>query len=270
MRRCRPLLGAYVEIAVESDTATAGKAIARAFDAVAEVGRLMSYHDPDSDLSLVNREACGRPVRVHPWTIRVLRAAQRIHSATRGLFDCSVAAALVRDGVLPDHGYFAHGEGSPADIVFSATEVRFNRPMTLDLGGIAKGFAVDRAVAALRHAGIAAGSVNAGGDMRVFGPAAYDIHLRDPADPSRLIRAGALNDGACATSAAYFSRRVVGNRMVCDLIDPRDGASIETARSFTVLAPTCMVADALTKVAALAGSEAARLLAPFRAKALVL
>src|SRR5258708_22076766 len=83
----------------------------------------------------------------------------------------------------------------------SDNRVAFDTPLALDLGGIAKGFAVDRAVAVLRRHGIRAAVVNAGGDLRAIGPA-VPIHLRDPVDPSVVRFAGMLQDGAIATSSA--------------------------------------------------------------------
>ena len=103
IRRARPLLGTFVEIEV----AGAGKsemnaAIDAAFEAVASVHRLMSFHDPDSDVGRLNREARVRPVRVHAWTFRVLEAAVELHRRSNGIFDISVAAALQAMGLLPD------------------------------------------------------------------------------------------------------------------------------------------------------------------------
>ena len=248
IRRARPLLGTLVEIRAAAD----GAAVAQAFQAIAQVHGLMSFQDEASELSQLNREAWRRPVQVHPWTWRVLAAACWLHAHSGGAFDCA----------LPD----------AADARMDAVEllprrtVRFRRRLRLDLSGIAKGFAVDRATDRLRRGG-SDGLVNAGGDLRVFGTEAQAITVRDPDAPQRLRPLGSLADGACATSAPYFSE-LGGNWSVRD---PRGGASPRRYRSVSVLAPTCLRADALTKVVWVRGAEAAApLLARLRAEAIVL
>src|ERR1700730_1507068 len=101
-RRARPLLGTFVEIevagAVKSEM---NAAIDAAFEAVASVHRLMSFHEPGSDVSRLNREASVRPVSVHAWTYRVLEAAVEMHRRSNGMFDIAVAPTLQAMGRLP-------------------------------------------------------------------------------------------------------------------------------------------------------------------------
>ena len=127
-------------------------AIDAAFLAIAHVHRLMSFHDPESEVSRMNRDACYKRVRVHPWTWRVLKSAQEFSRNTNGIFDITMAGQLVKWNYLPA-GYGARfGRGSWRDIILEATgHVRFRRPLLIDLGGIAKGFAVDRAVEILKR-----------------------------------------------------------------------------------------------------------------------
>src|SRR5690242_21095405 len=94
--RCRPLLGTFVEITAAGPAVAAHRAIDRAFRAVERVHRLMSFHDPESDVSRINRAGRRDAVRVHAQTWRVLERAQSLAEATRGLFDVTVAAQLVR------------------------------------------------------------------------------------------------------------------------------------------------------------------------------
>jgi FAD:protein FMN transferase len=138
--------------------------------------------------------------------------------------------------------------------------VRFRRPAAIDLGGIAKGFAVDRAVDAMRCEGAASGVVNAGGDLRVFGGEPSLLHVRHPREPGRLLPAGALRDAAFATSADTFARRRWRGRAVSPLLDPTSGRPCVRARSASVRAPTCLVADALTKVVMILGRRSAPIL----------
>ena len=168
----------------------------------------------------IGRLRGGRRLALDPWTRRVLERAEEMRLATEGLFDCAAC------------GYA--------------------------LDGIAKGFAVDRAVAALQSAGIRAGVVNAGGDLRVFGEAFEEVYVRQPQLPDRLLHIGRLRNAAVATSAATL------------LVDPRPARRAPRAAGATVIAADCMTADALTKPCLLEPEQAQQLAARFCAHALVL
>ncbi len=162
VRRCRPLLGTFVDVACQG---SAG-AIGRAFAAIEKVHRLMSFHDTTSDVARLNRDASCKPVKVHPWTWRVLKCAEEFSSKSDGVFDIPVGQQLVKLGYLPRFHKRFGGCGSWEDILLDdECSVRFRRPLVVDLGGIAKGFAVDRAVEALKDNGVTGGIVNAGGDF---------------------------------------------------------------------------------------------------------
>jgi thiamine biosynthesis lipoprotein len=266
------MLGTIVEIRADAPLCAAtAAAIESGFAAIARVERLMSVHAPDSELSLLNRHAFERTIPVDPWTYTVLAAAQRFWQASGGLFDCTIAPILARHGFLPPE--IAREDTLPATqadvLLLDDGRVRFRRPLMLDLGGIAKGFAVDRAVEALQQNGIESGAVNGGGDLRVFGLRAEPIHLRDPAHPTALIMAGWLRDGAIASSASYFARRRWNRDWVAPIVDPRSGAPRPADnRSVSVIAPDALTADALTKPVTLNGAAATDLLAQFGARAL--
>jgi thiamine biosynthesis lipoprotein len=267
--RCRPLLGTYVEIRVrEPRHACAFLALEHAFAAVEQVQALMGFHDPASDLSRLNRFAHGHPQHVHPWTHRVLRLAARLRRESAGVFDPAVAPRLVENGLLPrpDGAPEPDRHATMLDVeLLEHSRVRFRKPLWLDLGGIAKGFAVDAAVATLRAHGVRTGAVNAGGDLRVFGEESQSVHLRDPAQPARTRPLGALRNGACATSGGYFMEEREGGWAT---FDPRGGPRRRSG-SISVVAPRCAVADALTKIVALAPASLTRvLLRRYRAEAL--
>src|SRR5437016_5308813 len=102
IRRARPLLGTFVEIAVAAETVDAAEAaVEAAYAAVATVHRLMSFHEAESDVSWLNRGAASGAVRVRGWTYQVLEAARDLHRRSGGMFDIAVAPALQRLGVLP-------------------------------------------------------------------------------------------------------------------------------------------------------------------------
>ncbi len=233
IRRCRPLLGTFVEI-----TADRPAAIDAGFAAVARVHVLMSAHDPASDVSRANAAAHRAPVAVDPLTAEVVAAALAWAAASDGGFDPTVGGRQRAAGQLPVHAGdpAPDGEATWRDISLDDGQLRFARPLALDLGGIAKGFAVDRAVAALRAAGATAGLVNAGGDLAGFG-ADWPVTLvgsdRDAVATTRV------RDAALATSA--------GTPAAADRFAhlPFRLATIDSA---TVTAPRCIDADVLAKL----------------------
>ncbi|WP_407166002.1 FAD:protein FMN transferase [Bradyrhizobium sp. ORS 111] len=276
LRRARPLLGTFVEIEV---AAAAGPetdaAIDAAFDAVAEVHRLMSFHEYDSDVSRLNRDAGVRATRVHAWTFQVLEAAVEMHRRSGGVFDVTVAPELQAVGLLPglDGDPVIMPERRVTDAIELSPEqtVRFRSPaITIDLGGIAKGFAVDRAVEVLRGFDISGGLVNAGGDLRAFGQGPRTIHLRDPRDPLRLLARIELTDEALASTARRFDLIDDAAPGVSAIIDPSTGKPTGAVAGATVRAPSCMIADALTKVVMISGTGAGDLLAHCGASALLI
>src|SRR6266481_9993536 len=214
VRRARPLLGTFVEIAASGAPRNdLHEAIGRAFETVAVVHRLMSFHDRDSDVSRLNREAATRLVRIHPWTYEVLRLSSELYAASDGLFDIAVADELQRLDLLPrlddsvPQPVARTKTRSPSVELLSRDCVRFTHAaVTIDLGGIAKGVAVDRAVATLRACGVPQGLVNAGGDIAVFGPEAVAVHVRDPRHPGRTLLHVEIRDEAIASSANAFDR----------------------------------------------------------------
>ena len=197
LRRCRPLLGTFVEIQADSEAA-----IEAGYTAIAEVHRLMSAHEPDSDLSRVNCLAHLGPVQLHPWTALVLEGALFWAKESQGAFDpVRAGKAALESGYLPRYP----GQPEPTAAHWSWLElqgrsVRLLKPGCIDLGGIAKGFAVDRAIEALRRAGADRGLVNAGGDVAAFGPQPCPVQIADPLTRSPGIEI-ALDNEALATSA---------------------------------------------------------------------
>jgi thiamine biosynthesis lipoprotein len=269
--RCRPLLGTYVEITVEhSDQNQAQTSIHAAFNAIERVHRWMSFHDPDSEVSKLNRSALDQGVLVSSQTYQVLKFAKELHELSDGIFDISIGSDLVGQHLLPSHKFllgFQEYNGRTCDIqLFPNGKVRFLKPLCIDLGGIAKGFAVDQAVAVLQEQGIESGMVNAGGDMRCFGAEDFPVHVRHPKDPGLMLSLPALNNSALATSAnSYDEQEWEGP--ICPHVHGKTRAPLRQPFSVSVNAPTCMIADALTKVI-LAGDQGSfMVLSRFNARA---
>lgn len=273
LRRARPLLGTLVEVraAAPWPEAQLHAAIDTAFAAVERVQALMSFHDPASGLSALNRDAVHGAVTVDPELHDVLAAALELSRRSEGAFDVCVAPRLEEWGYLPAVNAPTVFDADWRDIeLLGDGRVRFQRPLRIDLGGIAKGYAVDQAIAALRRAGVEQALVNAGGDLRALGQGPWTVSLRHPQSPAQSAHALHLAEEALATSANYFSRRLHGAGEVSPLLDPRSGRPWLGADSVSVRAPDCLHADALTKVVLFAAPELAeQVLAHYGAQAYV-
>ena len=222
MRRARPLLGTLVEVGAWTADEPAVQA---AFDAIARLQARLSRFEPGSELSRFHALEAGQSLDIAPDSAQLLQSAWALHLQSDGLFDIT------------------QGTG-PADWhVVGLRLHKRSRDVRLDLGGIAKGHAVDLAVAALQSHHVVSGWVNAGGDLRAFGDAELPIHLRDEVQGG--VRAFArLSDGAFASS-------------------------VFAGRHVSVAAPSCRWADALTKVVAGSGNATHRLLAQHGAQAFI-
>ena len=233
LRRARPMLGTLVEIgAVDRADSTSSTAIASAFDRVAGIESRLSRFIATSAIARFNDAPAGTCIEVDAETRRLLAAARDLHDASDGLFDITLGSGAT--------GWRCDASG----LRKLAASVR------LDLGGIGKGFAVDAAIEALRAGGVAAGWVNAGGDLRVFGPLTLPIDLRDEASGG-VRRFAMLDDGAFATSRLSLAANG-------DDAGPRHAS---------VAAPECLWADALTKVVIASGDATHPLLARYEARA---
>lgn len=258
-KRCRPLIGTFVEISADREDA-----IEAAFEAIAQVHRLMSAHEPDSDVSRINRLAHQRPVEVEDWTARVLERALYWAKQSGGAFDPVRAGkgALAR-GAIPRHRDQPQPEASHWTwLELQGRSAQLLKPGCIDLGGIAKGFAVDRAIEALRRGGCTHGLVNAGGDMRGFGAHSSPVTVVEPRERRPLAVVDLLNS-AMATSGGLPDDQ---GRLSFEHL----GGTNPRWSSVTVVAVTACDADALTKILWAAGDDAVRLLHASGSKALAI
>ena len=260
-RRCRPLLGTFVEVTCEHD-----RIADAAFAAVGRVQALMSAHDPTSDLGAINAGAHRGGVRVHRWTREVIARALDWARLSGGAFDpVRAGGRAIALGFLPRHPGQPEPDGQAdwTGLHVEGDRIRLEAAACIDLGGIAKGFAVDKAVEAMTAAGAACGLVNAGGDVRGFGPEPWPITIVDPVSrrPAVEVR---LAEMALATSAALPGESPSG-------LDFRHLMGAGRGRlSTTVRAPSACDADALTKIVMAGSGTALSCLAAAEASALVL
>ncbi|WP_088210942.1 FAD:protein FMN transferase [Shewanella sp. Shew256] len=257
IRRAKPLLGTLVEIAAESaaehnahpslDESALQAAITAAFSRVAHIGRLLSFHQQDSELNLLNRQP-GQWIALSPDSLRVLKLAKWFGRASDNLFNCTVGGEMMSRGALPAYlGMPLLLQGDWRDIEIQADKARLARPLILTLDGIAKGYAVDMAVSELRRAGVCGGWVNAGGDLKVFGSASLNVLCRGPNGLSQKIN---VSNTAFASSrvSQQLSHDYPALLLPTGNLDEQQCVG-DQERVVSVRAPFAWRADALTKVA---------------------
>ena len=268
VRRARPILGTLVEISLtgrrESELHDAA---AHAFAEIERVHDLMSLHSAGSDLFRLNNAPVGSHVQINARTWCVLELALDICHDSDGVFNVGVGGEMMARGDVPWMvSRLPDSKATFRDIELLPDRcVRFRRALVIDVGGIAKGYAVDSAVRVLQDHGVLAGCVNAGGDLRAFGDEVVTVQVRDPLDPSVARAHVDLRDRALATSANYANSH--GFNAAGVVLDPRVGASVVSGRSASVRAQSCAVADALAKCVLVLGEASAPLLRRYRADA---
>lgn len=247
----------------------------RAEAALSEIRRLeslMTTWKPDSEVSQVNANAGQKAVRVSPEVYDVISRAQGFSKLSLGAFDVSFYALrglwFFDDDVqpvLPDKEEIR--KRLPL-IDYRAIELRptdrtvrlLKKGMAMNLGGLGKGYAVDAAVRRLKAGGILAGSVQAGGDLAVFGKregGPFWAGIRDPrsADPTDSFAVCQIQDHAFSTAGDYERAFVKDGKRYHHILDPRTGWPAKGARSVTIYAQDATTADGLDDIVLMVGKE---------------
>lgn len=268
MRGEEAIMGTAIAVELWSADRFAGQA---AIDAVmAEMHRIneaMSPVKPTSELSLINREAGHRPVPVSPEMFTLLSRALEFSKLSGGAFDITYAGVGhlydYRAGVCPSDEQVAAAREAVGYQYLQLDplerSVRFLRPgMRIDLGGFAKGHAVDNAAAILASRGVQHAIVSAGGDSRVIGDRRgrpWTIGVRDPRQAGGVVALLPLEDVAVSTSGDYerfFERNGVRHH---HLLDPRTGRSPRGVHSVTIIGPDGLTTEGLSKTVFVLGVE---------------
>lgn len=271
--RTAAIMGTRIYVEVWADDAAQGNA---AIDAVmAEMRRidaLMSHYKPDSELSQINLRAAAEPVKVDPELFDLIRLSTHFSEITAGAFDITYASV----GYLYNYPLHEHPSEEqikaalPAvnwrNLVLDAEHhtVRFaHAGMRIDLGGIGKGYAVDRGVALLKARGITNAIVTAGGDSRLIGDhrgrqwLVSIAHPDEPHNPDKVVTRIPLSDAAISTSGDYERYFDEDGVRYHHIIDPHTGRSASKVRSATIIGPTATETDGMSKTAFVLGPEKA-------------
>ena len=269
----REVMGTLADVtAVAADEQTARAAVEAAYARLEHVNRLMSDYRDDSEIGRLNGLPAGAGLAVSPETFGVLRRARAISEATGGAFDptCRPLVALWKqagkDRRLPDDAALEQTLARVGwDKIELTTATRMvtkkAENMQIDLGGIAKGYALDLAAAAMRGAGASGGLVDVGGDVLAVGHRAdgspWRVGVQHPFESGILLKL-ILTNRAVATSGNQQRFTVIDGKRYSHIIDPRTGRPAEQAPSVTVIALDGITADAWATVFSVLAVEEGR------------
>lgn len=255
----------YTIVAYGPDATTLRQATTAALDEVDRIDRLMSHYKPDSPLSRLNREAAQQPVATEPELYNFLAECVRYSRLSEGAFDITVGALMKAWGFFRGEGRFPSAAELAAARARTGYQhlrldhnnhsVAFAQPgLELDLGGIAKGYAVDRAVAVLKQHGIRAALVSAGGST-IYGLGAppenargWDVQIQDPVDARKTALTVYLKNRALSVSGSYEKFFELNGTRYSHIFDPRTGRPVPDLLSVAVLTETGTAGDALDNV----------------------
>lgn len=264
-------------VVIAKDPNTAEICVRAAIKSINMVDDLMSDYKSDSEIGRVNSEASEKPVPIEEWTYEVIKRSIEFSKLTDGAFDITVGSLVdlfrleKKTGIAPSEELIADAKSKVGyeKLILddSNMTVQFAvKGMRLDLGGIAKGYAIDMAIEQMQRLGAIGGMVDIGGDVRCFGvppkgKSHWLVGLQDPNVASEQIDSGKLlltlkvTDAAVATSGDYQQYAIIDGERRSHIIDRKTGTSTEGLSSVTIIAGNATDADALATAISVMGPE---------------
>ena len=237
----------------------AGRALNEADAALRQTEKVLSAWRSSSNISQLNAAEANVSVRLDPQTVKILAMSKRLARQTGGAFDVTYAPLFNvwrkagKTGKLPSNealGEARQGCGWTQYRLDADSAMKFHNAAKIDLGGIAKGYGIDRAVEAMRAAGVRGGLVEVGGDIRCFGAkpggGKWRIRIQSPFGKTDNTSLGmlAIEQGAICTSGNYERYIIIDGKRYSQIIDPYTGIPVDAVASVTVVAATAARADA--------------------------
>jgi len=267
----RSVMGTFAQVTVvAASEEQAHSFITAAFAEMDKVNRIMNDWDPNSEISQLTQTAYPEPKVVSPELFEVIAASVEYSKLSDGAFDNTVGPETQLWRQMQKTGQ----RPSPEALTAARAKVGYEKVtlnpaektvqfavagMKLDVGAIAKGYAVDIAMEAMRTQGAVAGMVDLGGNVRCFGPGPaggnWYIGLRDPRHTEKTLIKLRLNEMAVATSGDYERYAVVDGQPQSHILNPKTSESVKELASVTIIAPTAMQADALSTAVSVLGKE---------------
>lgn len=268
----RITMGTFARIVVTAENEIeANEAMEAAYDRIFQIDALMSDYDPNSQLSQINQHGFEKPITLDAELFEVLAAAKLYSCMSDGAFDITIGPVVqlwrkakeTNTAPTPEAIAKAKEAVGYEHLILESEKktVRFSKDgMFLDLGGIAKGYAIDQAIEILQAADIKGAMVDIGGDLRCFGTPANDkkhwlIGLQDPQTEEDILLVLNMDDMAVATSGDYRRFVMIDEQKHSHIINPATADSAQDLSSVTLIAPTAMAADALATAVTVLGSE---------------
>lgn len=262
------IMGTRISVEVELDEpAQALRCMAQVFSEMRRIDALMSPYKPDSELARLNREAASQAVVVSRELFDLIRRAQAVSELSGGAFDITFASA----GFLYDYRQHRHPDAVQLQQAVTAIDyhylqldpatrrIRFRHAgVKIDLGGIAKGYAVDNGIAILRRCGARNGLVTAGGDSRILGNKGgrpWVMGVRHPRNRNGVALVLPLSDTAISTSGDYERYFMAEGKRYHHILSPRTGRPVHGILSATVIGPEALRTDALSTTVFVLGVE---------------
>ncbi len=262
---------AYSLVLYGEDRAKLEAASEDAFEEVRRLDRMLSNYRPESEWSLVNRDAAARPVKVSAELFHLLSACVEYSRESDGAFDISVGPLMKVWGFYKGTGHLprreevieALGKVGYRNILLDASNktVRFSKAgVELDPGGIGKGYAVDRMVDVLRRDGIRTALVSASGSSIYAlgappGELGWKVGIRDPKDETKIVTEVSLKNESMSTSGNYEKFFRAEGKLYSHIMDPRTGYPSEGMLSASVITPLTLDSEAWTKPYYINGRE---------------
>ncbi len=269
-----PVMGTVLEIKLYGkDTEKLNDAINSAVDEIRRIeGRFSIFMD--SEVAKINSSAYGKPFRCSDEMWTIIKECQSYHEISEGAFDITIRPMMLL------WGFYKKRNKLPSENEINETlkkigfkqiilddnnkTIQFrSKDMSLDFGGIVKGYAVDRAIAKIAEKGVSSGFVNLGGNIKTLknpppGKESYTMGIRDPLDKMNICGIVEFTGSkSLATSGNYERYLILENKHITHIINPLDGRPVENMLSVTVLAPDAIAADALSTSVFIKGAKLA-------------
>jgi FAD:protein FMN transferase len=269
-KRTDAIMGTRIFVELwDTDEARGQAAIDAVMTEMRRIDDLMSHYKPESELSKINQHAADAPVQVDKELFDLIKLSTHYSEITQGAFDITYASVgYMYD--FPEHKRPSEDQIKAALPAVNWRNMKFDdarhtvffehKGMHIDLGGIGKGYAVDRGIDILQKRGIQHAVVTAGGDTRIIGDHMgrdWLVAIRHPDDPNKVVTRIPLKDAAMSTSGDYERYFDENGVRYHHIIDPKTGHSARKVRSATIIGPTATQTDGMSKTAFVLGPEKA-------------
>jgi FAD:protein FMN transferase len=266
LKQQRNMMGTLISLEIDSQKHDQARICAKqVFDEINRIEQLMSPYIAESEISQINNKAVAQTVAVSPELFDLLKTSIKFSELSGGAFDISFASIGYqydyRKKIQPDEKHIKQAlpNVNYRNIKLDRNSVRLTQSgMRIDLGGIAKGYAVDRAIDLLKKCGISSAIVSAGGDSRIIGDKngrPWIIGIQHPRNKDAYALRIPLSNTAISTSGDYERYFLTNDERIHHIINPRTGRSAKRSWSASVIGPDATTTDALSTTLFVLGAE---------------